>query len=101
MPRPRKPKQAPSETYAARSARGRPQVSLSVPQEWLARIDAAVHAGRAQTRSALVVAAVDAWLASSDRVPRPMTEEEDRAACDADERYERMLEHHAHLDERD
>lgn len=66
MPRPRKPKQAPSETYAARSARGRPQVSLSVPQEWLARIDAAVHAGRAQTRSALVVAAVDAWLASSD-----------------------------------
>lgn len=82
----RKPKQAPSETYAARSARGRPQVSLSVPREWLARIDAAVHAGRAPTRSALVVSAVDAWLASGERTPRELTEAEDQAACDAEER---------------
>lgn len=86
----RKPKQAPSETYAARAARGRPMVSLSVPEHWLTRVDAAVRSGRAPTRSALIVEAVEAWLAGSEVLPRPLTDEEDRAACDADERYERM-----------
>jgi len=76
-------------------------VSLSVPEHWLVRVDAAVRAGRAPSRSALVVEAVEAWLATDERLPRPLTDDEDAAACDADERYERAREADAHWDERD
>lgn len=58
MPRARKPKQAPSETYAARAARGRPQVSMSLPQETIAALDALAERWDT-TRSGAVVRLVE------------------------------------------
>lgn len=58
MPRARKPKQAPSETYAARAARGRPMVSMSLPQETIAALDALAERWET-TRSGAVVRLVE------------------------------------------
>lgn len=55
----RKPKTAPSETYAARVARGRVPVSLSLSAEADALLDE-LAAKREETRSATVEAALDA-----------------------------------------
>lgn len=53
MARRRKAKQAPSESYAARVARGKVPVSLSLPADVLARLDA-YAAKHGLTRSAAV-----------------------------------------------
>ena len=57
MPRARK-KQAPSETYAARAARGRPQVSMSLPHDTIAALDALAKRWET-TRSGAVVRLVE------------------------------------------
>lgn len=58
MPRRRKAKQAPSESYAARMARGKVPVSLSLPPAALAKLDA-LAAKHGLTRSATVVKLVE------------------------------------------
>jgi len=68
MPRPRKPKQAPSETYAARVARGRVPVSVSLPAAALEQLDALARR-RGETRGETIQAAVQ-MLADVARVQR-------------------------------
>lgn len=53
MPRRPKPKQAPSETYAARVARGKVPVSLSLPSEAADALER-LAAARGETKSAIV-----------------------------------------------
>lgn len=55
----RKAKQAPSESYAARVARGKVPVSLSLPAEALAKLDAYAEK-HGLTRSAAVVRLLEA-----------------------------------------
>jgi hypothetical protein len=58
MPRRKKVKQAPSEAYAARVARGRVPVSMSLPVETIAQLDAYAEM-HGLTRSAAVVRLVE------------------------------------------
>lgn len=64
------PGQFPSQTYEARKERGRPIVSLSLPEDLVERLRAeAKKSGR--TRSAVVEAALEAYLVTGSRRRKP------------------------------